>query len=92
MGVVVLSNRESFMFTESSTEFGDCQTGEVRLAADYSDNSTETSRQGTIQICVNNAWGTVCSDNLFDTTDAGVFCDQLEGFTSDGNILEISSL
>ena len=89
---MVLSNRECFTFTESSTESGDCQTGEVRFAADYSDNSTETSRQGTIQICVNNAWGTVCSDNLFDTTDAGIFCDQLEGFTSDGNILEISSL
>ena len=51
---------------------------------DFSDNSEEDSRQGTIQICVNNAWGSVCSDNFFDNTDAKVFCGQLPGFKATG--------
>jgi hypothetical protein len=68
---------------DPSTEAGDCETGDVRFS-NSSDNSDEGSRQGTLQLCINNAWGTVCSDNLFDNTDAGVFCDKLEGFTSDG--------
>ena len=73
-----------FMYndTDPSTDAGDCETGDVRFS-NSSDNSDEGSRQGTLQICINNAWGAVCSDNLFDNTDAGVFCDLLEGFTSD---------
>ena len=51
---------------------------------DYSDNTEEDSRQGTIQICVNNAWGSVCNDDFFDNTDAAVFCEQLAGFIQDG--------
>ena len=58
-------------------------TGEVRLT-DFSDNTEEDSRQGTVQICVNNAWGSVCNDYFFDNTDAAVFCGQLSGFTSEG--------
>ena len=70
-------------FTDPATEFADCTTGEVRLT-DFSDNSEEDSRQGTIQICVNNAWGSVCSDHFFDNTDAAVFCGQLPGFKANG--------
>ena len=69
--------------TDPSIEFADCTTGEVKLT-DFSDNSEEDSRQGTIQICVNNAWGSVCSDHFFDNTDASVFCGQLPGFTRNG--------
>ena len=75
-------------WTDPSTEFADCTTGEVRLT-DFSDNSEEDSRQGTIQICVNNAWGSVCSDHFFDNTDAAVFCGQLPGFKTDGSIISI---
>ena len=66
-----------------STEADECDNGQVRLAnfTDYPDGAT---RQGTIQICINSAWGTVCGDDLFDVTDAEVFCDQLEGFQRDG--------
>ena len=68
---------------DPATEFADCTTGEVILT-DFSDNSEEDSRQGTIQICVNNAWGSVCSDHFFDNTDASVFCGQLSGFKANG--------
>ena len=50
----------------------------------FADNEDEYWRRGIIQICLNNAWGTVCSDNLFDNTDAEVFCGQLKGFNSTG--------
>ena len=64
---------------DPTTELADCATGGVRFT-NFSDNITEDSRQGIIQICINNAWGSVCNDHLFDATDAAVFCNQLEGF------------
>ena len=56
-----------------------CVTGVVRLVG-----STYTY-QGRVEICVNNAWGTVCDDN-FGSSDAGVVCRQL-GYSS-GNIYQ----
>ena len=55
----------------------------MRLA-NFTDNPDEATRQGTLQICINNAWGTVCSDDTFDTTDTKVFCEELEGFQREG--------
>ena len=69
--------------TAHTTTFGDCTTGDVRFT-DHSDNDNEGWRQGTLQICINNAWGTMCSDNFFDSSDAQVFCEQLKGFNSSG--------
>ena len=69
---------------DPSTALVDCVTGEVRFV-DISNNPEEDSRQGTIQICVNNAWGSVCSDDFFDNTDAAAFCKQLPGFSPDGS-------
>ena len=57
--------------------------GGVKLI-NFTDDVEERSRQGVLQICINNAWGTVCSDNYFDGTDAEVFCDLLVGFNSSG--------
>lgn len=68
---------------DPTTELADCAIGGVRFT-NFSDNITEDSRQGIIQICINNAWGSVCNDNLFDATDAAVFCNQLEGFSGMG--------
>ena len=75
----LLFNFFHLFFSDTSTEFADCRTGEVRFR-DFSDNSEEDSRQGTIQICVNKAWGSVCGDHFFDNTDAVVFCGVLDGF------------
>ena len=47
------------------------------------------TREGRIEICINNAWGTVC-DNLFGREDAGVVCKQLEGFQRDGEYFKSS--
>ena len=63
--------------------FADCSLGDVRLT-NFTDDPEERSRQGILQICINNAWGTVCSDNYFDNADAEVFCDKLVGFNAMG--------
>ena len=68
----------------STVDYANCSTGDVTFI-DFTDDETEGSRQGTLQICINNAWGSVCSDNFYDTTDAVVFCDQLVGFNTTGN-------
>ena len=41
------------------------------------------TREGRVEICINNAWGTVC-DTLFGREDAAVVCEQLEGFLREG--------
>ena len=66
-----------------STEAAECESGVVRLA-NFTDDPDEATRQGTLQICINSAWGTVCSDAPFDKKDAEVFCEQLEGFQREG--------
>ena len=53
-----------------------CTNGDIRLQG-----STNCS-EGRVEICNNNAWGTVC-DDLWDTSDARVACRQL-GFSSVG--------
>ena len=53
-----------------------CITGQLRLAGGNIDN------EGRVEICMNNVWGTVCSD-FWDTTDATVACQEL-GYSTDG--------
>jgi hypothetical protein len=55
------------------TENGSCTTGEVRLV-DVEGIITEN--EGRVEICLNNAWGTVCN-YLFDNLEADVVCRQL---------------
>ena len=45
-------------------------------------NSTEDlyTRRGTLEICINNAWGAVCNDDLFGVTDVQVACQQAGGY------------
>ena len=48
-----------------------------------SDDIPAGTRQGRVEICINNAWGTIC-DTLFGRQDAEVVCERLEGFQRDG--------
>ena len=61
-----------------------CGTGEVRLEMGSYD-TVNLTLEGRLELCVNNAWGTVC-DSLFGPQDAAVACSQLSGFTQEGNI------
>ena len=71
-------------FPALSTPLGNCVEEELRLA-DSTDDKFTQSKQGRLEVCINNAWGTVCnSDNTFGPRDALVACQQLVGFQSAG--------
>ena len=50
-----------------------CTNGDIRLV-----NGT-SNRNGRLEVCYNNAWGTICQNRFF-AVDAGVACGQL-GFS-----------
>ena len=54
-----------------------CTEGSVRLNSE--------SRNGTVQVCINHTWGSVCDSN-WNSRAANVVCRQL-GFTTLGNVL-----
>ena len=53
----------------STTSFSNCSNGEVRLVGGAN------ILEGRVEVCINSAWGTVCSDG-FGTNDAEVICRQ----------------
>lgn len=74
-----------FYFLAADTPNGFCITGDLRLEV-ADDNEATHTREGRLELCVNNAWGTVC-DSLFGVEDAAVACSQLNGFSSQGEVL-----
>ncbi len=48
------------------------------------DDEQAGTREGRVELCINNAWGTVCGDNIFGPLDAGVVCHQMGGFYREG--------
>ena len=63
-----------------STEGDNCTTGAVRLIG----SETDATREGRVEVCINNAWGTICDDSAFDSVDAGVVCQNAGGFFQTG--------
>ena len=72
----------SISLSAIDTPNGDCVTGDIRLQA-AAENVSASALEGRLELCVNNAWGTVC-DSLVDTEDADVACSRLRGFTREG--------
>ena len=63
-------------FVDNNTQYSECQSGDVRLVGGA------TNVSGVVQVCKNNAWGTMCSSYL--SINSGiVICRQL-GY-QDGN-------
>ena len=60
----------SAIYITISENSSNCTTGEVRLVGGANE------MEGTVVVCYDNTWGTICS-NYWDRTDANVVCKQL---------------
>ena len=54
----------------------------MSLSQSTEDESQNTST-GVLEICINNAWGAVCHDSFFGIYDAQVACQQAGGYERD---------
>ena len=55
---------------DAATQIGDCTSGDVRLT------NGSNVLEGRVEICINNAWGTVCTDSISED-DVEVICRQV---------------
>ena len=80
--VLVVTNKLSICCTTCvapTTLPSNCTNGDVRLSGGSS------SSEGYVQVCINNAWGSVCGSN-WDSQDGNVVCGQL-GLLPRGNAI-----
>ena len=73
--IVALAKILCYILADASTPMSACMDGDVQLVGGA--NST----LGRVEVCINNAWGTVC-DRRFGTNEASVICRQLGFDTS----------
>ena len=73
------------VLTAITTEFSNCSNGEVRLV----DGSTPN--EGRVEVCINQAWGTICGDSYWGSDDASVVCGQL-GYLQEGEINTLQTM
>ena len=66
----IFNKASIFVSIDHTTLAGNCSDGALRLMG--GGNPLE----GRVEICINNAWGTVC-DDAFSSDDARVVCTQL---------------
>ena len=78
MHVMIICVLFSPLTDKENTNHANCTDGELRLVGGV--NAT----LGVVQVCMNNAWGSVCN-NRFGTNDAVVVCRQL-GFPTTGAV------
>ena len=71
--------------TETSLKAGNCSTGAVRVVGNQS--LARGILVGRIEVCISNAWGTVCDDQFLNNIAAGVVCQQVGGFFREGKLL-----
>ena len=64
-----------------TTEASTCNTGEVRLVGP--ENVEDGTLEGRVEVCINNAWGTVCN-KFFGQEDTETVCASIEGFYGNG--------
>ena len=67
---------------DQSTSKANCADGDVRLTG-----GNET--RGRLEVCINDAWGTVCS-NSFGENEAAVACGRLGGYMRESERLYIT--
>ena len=60
------------MHVGADTEYSSCNDGDLHLIGG------QTSKEGRLVMCMNNAWGSVCdSQGIFSRDEAKVACRQL---------------
>ena len=64
---------------------GNCTNGDLRLVGGAN------SAEGRVEICINNAWGTICDDG-FTREEAVVVCRQLGLLQTEGMIVMTSAI
>ena len=72
----------SLLHAALATVAGGCEDGSVRIEGGQMDSLAGTM-DGRLEICINNAWGTVCN-NTFRSVDTAVACGQLVNFEREG--------
>ena len=67
-----MKSHAKILCSDAATQFSNCTDNAIRLMGGNSSN------QGRLEVCVNNAWGSVCdSTGVFTSDEAKVVCRQL---------------